>query len=1028
MSYTKRFSLLCAVSLVLLAVCSGELIARRNRETVLAEAKRYFAAAVLRLALQNFEESDFAVPQTGPARDAFRKKVSGILALPDIVAVYAFAPGGTLVWSDPPAPAGRKFEGDAALRRSLAGETVAVVAPPGFGEDAAGPLRAARRTLHLYVPVRFDRFARPAGVIVAERRIDLLDAQTSSTRLLVWAILGAGFCAFYGALIGMVRRGSRLIARKREELKASRAKVESQRMELLSRIGAAAMRETDLCCMLAEVARDVRRLLALPRVTIRVFGDPDTVVEETAFGIPSAAGAFPPRLRGGGCKALPLDERLAVEDSARFAPCEGDLARKWEEVRLGGLLSLPLLVPGEDPIGMLIIERSEVRRWTEDEIGAAEAVAHQVAIAVRHARVFAQQQELAGRLSSLINNVPGLVYRGMPDWTMPVVGTNAEAVIGYPAEAFTRHGKKWSDLIHPEDLPAVRERIREAVRRGERLLRLEYRVLHHDGRVLWVSDRRQMIYDGRGRLSCVDGLVLDITERKKMEQWRRLTQFAVDRAGDAAYWMDASGRLLYVNEQACRVLGYTREELLGMSIHDINPNFPPEVWPDHWAELQKRRSYTFESRHKAKDGRLIPVEVTVNYIEFDGKEYNCASARDITERKRAQEENRLLQQQLIQSQKMEALGIMAGGIAHDFNNLLTGILGYADLLGRRSVQDAAVEEAAAVIRLAAERAADLTAQLLGFARKGKHRAVPIDLHRLVEDAAVLLERTMGRHVVIEKRFKAGKEGTVGDEAQIHQVVMNLAVNAYEAMPGGGTLTFSTDVVEVDEAHRLCRSGVPPGRYVRLTVRDTGAGIPEENLGRIFDPFFTTKEQGRGTGLGLATVFGIVKNHNGHVEVESRPGEGTVFSVFLPALALPLEAGEAPPPKTPRERRKGKGRILVIDDQETVREVCTAMLTQLGYEVTTASDGREGLERFRRHFREIDLVIVDMVMPHMGGRECFREMKKVDPAVRAVLSTGYSLEGSVQETLEEGMAGFIQKPYRLERLAEVVAEALNGSGE
>jgi PAS domain S-box-containing protein len=284
-------------------------------------------------------------------------------------------------------------------------------------------------------------------------------------------------------------------------------------------------------------------------------------------------------------------------------------------------------------------------------------------------------------------------------------------------------------------------------------------------------------------------MLLVITGRKKSEEALRLTQFAVDRAGDAAYWIGPDGRLIYVNDQACRVLGHSRAELLSMTIHEINPDFPPEVWPGYWESLRRRKSYTLESRHRAKDGRFIPVEITVNYVDFDGKEINCASARDISKRVAAQEKTRNLEAQLVQAQKLEAIGILAGRIAHDFNNLLTGILGHANLLQFRAEPGGEVSMAADAIQKAADRASGLTAQLLGFARMGKNLIVKVDIHRIVDDVTTMLERSIDKSIRIRKCFHSEKVSVVGDPTQLQQLMMNLVVNARDAMPAGGEMTL-----------------------------------------------------------------------------------------------------------------------------------------------------------------------------------------------------------------------------------------------
>ena len=752
------------------------------------------------------------------------------------------------------------------------------------------------------------------------------------------------------------------------------------------------------------------------------------------------------------------------------------------------------------------------------------------------ARVFGKEEDLSLQLVSLMNNVPGAVYRGLPDWTIPFMGANITDIIGFSPEEFTSARKPWYEIVHPEDQGMLKRRVLEAVRARERVLRLEYRLLHRDGSARWVADRRQMIYGEDGRLRWVDGLILDITERRRSDVALRLTQFTVDRGAESAYWMGPDGRLLYVNDRMCEGLGYSREELLAMNIQEINPEFPPGSWKRHWDDLRERRFFSAESTHRAKDGRLIPVEIHANYVEFNGKEYNCVYARDITERKRGEElivserdfskavldslpgifylfdrkgrflrwntnfeeitgytaeeigrmhpldmfsgpdkgrvrdritdvftngtseaeaelvtksgrkilyfftghtfqlgeepcligtgidvsERRKLEEQLRHSQKMEAMGLLAGGIAHDFNNLLTGILGYANLLCRGKEVGPEVARAAGIIQRSAERASQLTSQLLGFAEQGKNLNVPVELGGVIASVTGVLERTRDPRIRIVSTLRPERGCVLGDPSQMDQVVMNLAINACDAMPRGGQLKITTEPVTLDEAFCREREWMSPGKHLLLSVSDTGEGISPENLERIFDPFFTTKARGKGTGLGLSMVFGIVKNHGGCVDVRSEEGVGTVFRVFLPE-----SPGGAPEEKAVKDETMppGRGRILLVDDQEAVREVARDMLEALGYEVIAAADGLEGISRYRELWREIDLVILDMVMPNMSGGDCFRLMREINPKANVVLSSGYSMDGSIQDAMNKGIAAFIQKPYRLEELSRVVGTAV-----
>jgi CheY-like chemotaxis protein len=329
-----------------------------------------------------------------------------------------------------------------------------------------------------------------------------------------------------------------------------------------------------------------------------------------------------------------------------------------------------------------------------------------------------------------------------------------------------------------------------------------------------------------------------------------------------------------------------------------------------------------------------------------------------------------------------------------------------------------MQEGLHVIQQAAERAAELTRQLLSFARRGGHQHITVDVNSIVLEVVSLLTRTVNKNIAITEHFDTDQATVLGDPGQLQQVVLNLAINARDAMPQGGSLTFRTWRQDLDATRLLAHPGAQPGTFVALSVTDTGIGIATKNLRRIFEPFFTTKEEGHGTGMGLAMVYGIVKGHGGFIDVESKPGKGASFTVYLPATDTPpavVYAAELP--------GKGHGRILVVDDEEVVRKLTREMLHREGYDVVTVAGAKEAAAWYRAHPHEVDLVIIDMVMPSVDGLECFRALKEIDPNVRAILSTGYGLDGHAQDALDAGMIGYVQKPYHVEDLVSAVADAL-----
>ena len=383
-----------------------------------------------------------------------------------------------------------------------------------------------------------------------------------------------------------------------------------------------------------------------------------------------------------------------------------------------------------------------------------------------------------------------------------------------------------------------------------------------------------------------------------------------------------------------------------------------------------------------------------------------------------------LEAQLQQSQKMEAIGTLAGGIAHDFNNILSGVLGYASLLKKHTPPDSQLAHYAEMIEKSAERGATLAGQLLAFSRKGKRFIQTVEVHQLIDDVVEILKRTLDRKISVRCRKEAHSSAVEGDPGQIQQVLMNLCINAKDAMPEGGRLLLSTKMVELDEAFCRGHDGLCPGVFLEINVEDNGEGMGDQVKSRLFEPFFTTKEDGKGTGLGLAMVYGTVKGHGGAIKVYSEVGRGSVFKVLLP-----LKKDSVPISVSVLKKRSalGSGTVLVVDDEDIIRELLGEMLEELGFTVISARDGREALAIYRMQWQEIDVVIVDMIMPGLSGREAFVEMKRINPSVRVILSTGFTKEGAVQETLDEGIAWFIQKPYRLEELSEAMFHALSREG-
>jgi nitrogen-specific signal transduction histidine kinase/CheY-like chemotaxis protein len=392
--------------------------------------------------------------------------------------------------------------------------------------------------------------------------------------------------------------------------------------------------------------------------------------------------------------------------------------------------------------------------------------------------------------------------------------------------------------------------------------------------------------------------------------------------------------------------------------------------------------------------------------------------QDIDERKKAEEERSRLQQQLFQAQKMEALGTLAGGIAHDFNNLLNVMLGFASLARQRLSSDDPLQDSLGMIEQSALRAADLTRQLLAFARPERQPVKPVCVDDVLDRLRRMVARTFDRNITVIARQANEPLWVSAEPSFLEQALLNLCINARDAMPEGGTLTLEVKAITLAAPLPEFAGRCGPGRYASISVQDTGAGIPPETLPRVFEPFFTTKDPARGTGLGLAMVYGFVKSHDGFVKVDSEPGRGARFTISLPLIPAPVNSSGG----GLRKIQPGWGTVLVVDDEPLVRAFATQGLTGLGYRVLEAEDGKQALRVYEQHRKEIDYVLLDLIMPELSGVETYRRMKETDPQVRVIFASGYSTGELLREAPDARTAVFLGKPYTLEGLSTALRNA------
>lgn len=815
------------------------------------------------------------------------------------------------------------------------------------------------------------------------------------------------------------------------------------------------------------------------------------------------------------------------------------------------------------------------------------------------------------------------IWKNAEDWPVEYVSDNVHTIFGWDQSDFTTGRIPYAQVIFPEDLPRVRQEVLHAgINPATTKIRhMPYRITARDGAVKWVDDYTTILRNEDGSVAAYEGILLDITDRKQMEERLHLVQFSIDQAAEGIVWMNADGRIVNTNESICRRLGYTREELQSMSIFDIDPAVTPENWLNKWEELRKTRTLNLEGQHRTKSGELFPVELSVKFIEFNENEFCFGTSRDITERKqakaalekrlvaltrpledaedisfedlfdlediqrlqdqfsdatgvasiithtdgtpitrpsnfcrlcndiirktkkgrancyksdaalgqfhldgpiiqpcmssglwdagagitvggrhianwligqvrdktqtdetmlayareigadekaflqafhqvpamskkrfasiaevlftlanqlstmayqnvqqarfiserdRAEKEKEALQAQFQQAQKLESVGRLAGGVAHDLNNLLAPILGYSEMLLDDLGENDLHRESAQSIMQAGTRARDIVRQLLAFSRKQTMEIKPVNLNDMLVRFQKLLRRTIREDIQIKITAEPSLPLIRGDIGQLEQIVMNLAVNAQDAMPDGGLLAMETAVVALDDEDLADRRDLQTGIYVMLAISDTGHGMDEEIRKHIFEPFFSTKGE-YGTGLGLATVYGIIKQHGGGILLYSEPGKGTTFKIYLPVSEDSVVEKTAPEPV---ETLRGFETVLLVEDNEQVRNMTANILNRRGYHVLQAENGKEALELLKTHAPTIHLLLTDVVMPEMNGKDLYIKAAEIQPDMRVLFMSGYTDDVIAHRGILEEGVDLIQKPFSVSGLTTKIREVLD----
>ena len=618
------------------------------------------------------------------------------------------------------------------------------------------------------------------------------------------------------------------------------------------------------------------------------------------------------------------------------------------------------------------------------------------------------------RLHNILSSIDEVVWAASPDgMQIHYVNSAVEQIWGLPVEDFYAGAWPLARMIHLEDRARVAETFRVLIDGGS--FDTEYRIVRPDGEIRWIHDRGRRVVSANGQSGTLTGIAADVTRHRQAEEQLREQAALLDQTKEAIIVNDLEGRILFWNRGAESLYGWKAEEVIGSSL--AGRAYRDEESHKTAAHvLFNKGVWKGELQQFAKDGKEIIVEghwTLVNDEEGMPKSILIVN-HDITEKKK-------IESQFLRAQRLESIGTLASGIAHDLNNVLTPIMMALQILQMRFTDENS-QRMLDVLRQNAERGGEMVKQVLSFARGIEGLKIPLQPTYIIKEILMVLRETLPKNIAVKQLLPPDIGAINGDATQLHQVLMNLCVNARDAMPDGGTLTIEAANTVIDEHYARMVPDAEAGRYVMITVSDTGAGIPEHIKDKIFDPFFTTKEVSKGTGLGLSTVIGIIKSMGGFVNVYSEGGKGAQFKIYLPMIETthPAETAAAETSLPP-----GNGElILVVDDEAGIRDIAKTTLETFGYKVLTADDGTEAVAIYASRMGEVQVVITDMMMPFLDGAATIRALQRLDPQVRIIASTGLSEGMRSQDAEKLGAKMVLSKPYTAETLLKALAVSLD----
>ena len=699
----------------------------------------------------------------------------------------------------------------------------------------------------------------------------------------------------------------------------------------------------------------------------------------------------------------------------------------WPRPEIRSAVSVPMQVANKLVGTININALDRTRPFTLGQLKALTILASTAAAALESASLIAQLKKAEENYRSLFEHAVEGIFQSTHDGRFLTVNPALARILGYesPESAINSITDIASQLYVD---PACRTESNRLLQERGVLTNYEFQAYRKDGEKIWLSENRRIVRDEGKTETFYEGTLEDITERKQSEvelqQSEERYRELVENARDIIYEHDLSGRYTQTNKAGQQLTGYTQAETLELNMaNTIAPEYLEKAREMLRLKLAGEIVTAYEVEILTKEGGRIPVEVNTRLVYQNGVPVGVQGiARDITERKLLEEALHESEQQLRQSQKLEAIGQLAGGVAHDFNNLLTAINGYSALALRRLGDDHPISSYLEEIKKAGDRAANLTRQLLAFGRKQLLQPLAINLNDIVGDMSKLLKRLIGENVQLITVPGVGLKQIKADPGQLEQVIVNLVVNARDAMPRGGTVTIETANTVLDGVYATKHVDVSPGEYVMLAVSDTGVGMDQVTRSHIFEPFFTTKEKDKGTGLGLSTVYGIIKQSGGNVWVYSELGKGTTFKIYLPLAAgettVKGEGADHAPVK------RGSETVLLVEDEDMVRKLASELLEESGYIVLEANGGEEAINLCKAHTQPIDLLITDVVMPKLSGKEVAAQLRAVHPETKVLFMSGYTDEAIVHHGIVDSGIDFIQKPFSERALAQKIRDVLD----